>query len=551
MYRFEDTTIRNRTETDLPSEAMKINGVYLEDEIPGYRTLYVLGREMLSPELSAYETGIRDGSTLQSKRYPARTITVGYQLIAEDNTAFRDAYNALNRLLNVENAELIFNDETDKFFTGTPCGAGDVEPGRNAVTSEFDIYCADPFKYSVTEYEVTPSTGGGSTFSIDYNGTYKSYPSMEVDFYEENEAGSSGGSSSSLTGNGDCGYVAFYNDNGKIIQLGDPDEEDTESYAKSQTLVSQSWKGVSSWTTALNSLWTKNAGRVSGSFTSQTGSSGFALSDSSGDYGNYLTAASYGSDSSGYHGPTVTRTLPADSSGAKGAKDWTLSWSMKANIGNSSTANNNCGCIQVLVCCDNDTVVGGMSLFKSGSGSTALLRMYVRTQIVKDVDIDLSYNNPYFGTNNPSKGIETVKSCIITKSGNKVSFNLGGLKYSFTDDGIADLVVTKFTIALGQYKSKPVLPWLGVYSTKFVKNNCDTWGDIPNKFSANDVLTVNCRKGEVLLNDAPAPELGALGNDWEEFYLSPGNNRIGTSYSDWVPDRCAPTFKLRYREVFL
>ena len=49
----------------------------------------------------------------------------------------------------------------------------------------------------------------------------------------------------------------------------------------------------------------------------------------------------------------------------------------------------------------------------------------------------------------------------------------------------------------------------------------------------------------------PAPELGALGNDWENFYLTPGQNQIGFSYSDWVPAGYAPKMGVKYREVYL
>ena len=102
-----------------------------------------------------------------------------------------------------------------------------------------------------------------------------------------------------------------------------------------------------------------------------------------------------------------------------------------------------------------------------------------------------------------------------------------------------------------QYSSLPPLSYNGLYWVKFVKNNCDTWKDIPNKFSANDVVNIDCSKGDVFLNGLLTPALGALGNDWEEFYLQPGVNQIGASYSDWVQDAYAPTFKMRYREVFL
>ena len=105
MYDFIDVT-EIQSGTNLPSEALQINGEYIENIISGYRTLYVSGREALSPELATLETGIRNGSMLQSKRYPARTIIVGYKLEADSNKAFRDAYNQLNSILNVEKMSL-------------------------------------------------------------------------------------------------------------------------------------------------------------------------------------------------------------------------------------------------------------------------------------------------------------------------------------------------------------------------------------------------------------------------------------------------------------
>ena len=114
MYNFVDTTERYPGQ-NLPSEALMFNGNYLENVIPGYRTLYVSGREIINTELTELEVGALDGARYRRKRYPSRTIVVGYQLIAEDNGAFRNAYNKLNALLDEEQATLIFADEPDSF----------------------------------------------------------------------------------------------------------------------------------------------------------------------------------------------------------------------------------------------------------------------------------------------------------------------------------------------------------------------------------------------------------------------------------------------------
>jgi predicted phage tail component-like protein len=766
----------------LPSEALMLNGEFIENLIPGYKTLQVIGREALSAELSTFETGSRDGVGLAYKKYPARYITVRYQLIAESSEAFRNAFNQLAAILNVEEAELIFNDEPDKFFVGTPEEIGEVPGGTNSVIGEFVLFCADPFKYSVQEYEAEPELTDNS-FLIDYNGTYKAYPTLEAEFYNEDEA------EKDLTGDGDCGYVAFFNENEKIIQLGDPNETDTESYAKSQTLVSQKFNTETAWGTVAQTNWATNMGKVSFGAFEQAGSvamkvasyvktispstsgtllsatskkakpnitykvtaqtsgrtetsvnvkvtitttlpgggtstttakvekgakvslnktSLYVSSDASSSVGTktgtyylwdgsvkngriritnsssnvgksgqvtgwvkvsdlnltttttttggatlakgyglkagiqfgsgdwkyvtlkaqsvqwnggshiatlnvevkelaadttiledikfkvertdeedekrnmkigvldetdckdlelstytapvpdnwYLMPDTFGSvaDHKEWHGPSITRTIPADAAGDIGAKNFTFTYKQKMAIGSTSYATQEIGSFQALLVSgsgDNRKVLAGVQVFKTRSGKTAHLRFYVNGKIAFQKEIDLSLNNKYFGNNNSAKKINTVKTSTITKTGNKIQFNVGGIKKTFKNNDIKNAAVNEITFYFGKYGTKPELTYNGLYWAKFVKNNCDTYEDIPNKFSTNDVVTADCQNGEVYLNDTLEPSLGALGNDWEDFYLSPGLNQIGFSYSDWVEDEYAPKFKIRYREVFI
>ena len=224
------------------------------------------------------------------------------------------------------------------------------------------------------------------------------------------------------------------------------------------------------------------------------------------------------------------------------------------SIGSSSYAQQELGAFQALLVSGSGSsrkIVAGVNIFKSKSGKKANLRFYVNNKTVHTMEIDLSINNKYFGNNNSAKGIKTVKTSTITKTGNKVEFNIGGIKKTFKDKGIKDTAVKQVTFYIGMYGTKPALSYNGLYWAKFVKNKCDTWEDIPNKFSANDVVAADCQNGEVYLNDTLTPSLGALGNDWEEFYLTPGLNQIGFAYSDWVDPEYAPKFKIRYREVFI
>ena len=676
MYNFIDVT-DTASESVLPSEAMQINGRYIEDLIPGYRTLNVSGREALSPDVVSYTTGVRDGSKIQNKRYPERIIVVRYQLIAESNEAFREAYNRLGGILDVQDAELIFADETDKYFIGTPCIIGSVDPGRNAVTGEFEILCADPFKYSVIEYEAEPDATAGCVM-LDYNGTYKAYPILEADFYEEDDA------NATLTGAGDCGYVAFFNENEKVVQLGKPEELDsTESYAKSQTLVNSAFNTESAWNQGNPTHWKQNSG-VTPSGMAQGGSVGTgvatyaaattpapttgtlltakstanqpvinykltakasgrtetsvkvevvittSLAKSSNYFGRgyglvghvyiggawrtitlkptsaywsgnsghtvtlsvtvtglsasttllsgikfkvtradslgtagildetncsnltisrftsktaesyYLEATGYGSGT-GWHGATITRTFPADASGVVGATNFTFSYANKFSIGDSNNATAEKGLFQAALVADGK-VIAAAGIHKGNNGKSATLQFYVNGKLVHSESVDVSHGNNRFTAS---------KSTTITKTGQTVSFNVCGIAKSFNDSEIENIAVTSCTFGFAQYSGYTALAYNGLFWAKFVKHNCNTLKNIPNKFSANDVLEADCKSGKIYLNGVLTPSLGTLGNDWEEFYLVPGLNQIGVAYSEWVPAEYAPAFKVRYREVFL
>ena len=129
MYEFVDTN-KAGSKSSLPSEALQIDGAYIENLIDGYRTLYVTGRELLGSEISEREIDLVDGSEYTGKRDTTRSITVGYQLLCASPREFQEKFNKLSGILNKEQAKLIFADEPDKYFIGTKSSVGDVEPGQ-------------------------------------------------------------------------------------------------------------------------------------------------------------------------------------------------------------------------------------------------------------------------------------------------------------------------------------------------------------------------------------------------------------------------------------
>lgn len=160
MYSFVDTNKTPSTSNVLPAEALRFNGKWLDRVIPGFRTLTVTGRETIGAEITTRERTTAHGLRFIRRKYPPRTITVKYQLLADTAADFRAAFNQLNAALDTEEGKIIFNDEADKYFIGTRESMTDPEPGANSVTGEISFYCADPFKYdnAYTEETVTNST---------------------------------------------------------------------------------------------------------------------------------------------------------------------------------------------------------------------------------------------------------------------------------------------------------------------------------------------------------------------------------------------------------
>lgn len=574
MYNFVDT-IEYTSEAVLPAEAMSFNGEYIENLIDGYRTLYVKGRDTLSPEIEIGEVGVRDGAYLKNKRFPARIITIGYQLLAETNTAFRSKFNALNDLLNTEDAELIFADEDDKYFIGTVQGFSDVPEGRNSITSEFEIICTDPFKYSVTEYEATPTLDSGATFSVDYGGTYPAYPTLEADFYESDEEDNR---------DGECGYIAFINGNGIALQFGNTDKTDelaelvnkviSDGYMKQpKRLLTEAFNAVGNW---------NNAGYTTMDTYVRAGSLKCSVFPTTGAYDKAIQANSYGPTSNPqWHGPTACKTIgapPAISGATNPTRSGNFIFSFTARIcanATAATAKKQMGTLQAFLLDANGRPVCGCQIWKPSGSDKGKVRVYVKghSYVKEWVNIDLSYYNKYFGYQKKG-GAKPNLVVTIKKTGGKFEFNVAGLTFSFTDNAHVNTVVQKISFYMAQWGKAPALERLGVYSCYFndtaVNYTVPTASPdivqyltdqlkVETTFSTNDVLVADCQAATVRMYSAQdedalgneRPELGALGNDWESFILSKGTNLVTTDYSAWVLDDYKPTFKLRYRERYL
>lgn len=587
MYSFRDTTDHTVISNPLPTEAVSINGQFIENVLEGYRTLYTKGRESLGAELNTYSVGTADGEKFKNKRYPAREITVGFQLIADTAEEFREKFTNLNNLLSLDEADFIFNDETDKFFSGYPIMNAEVEAGQNSVKGEWKIYCAYPFKRSIAPITLTMAdatvTDTTATFTIDYKGSRPARPVLRAKF-----AGAKSGGSSSE--DGDCGFVAFVDQEENIIQLGNPEILDLDEYTSAETLINKEFVNVSDWTRTGGHTYSGTVtGSVSSSNTTDTYWNGGAGQTQS------YAKPTYGSGT-GLHGAILWKNTA-------GAVNFTLNAVHRLCVNNS----NETGVFEVgAYNHSTGKMVAGFVIDKSGNGTTGVVRYIVNSKQVGTDQIDLSYYNNHFGYCNRTPVYvqqtyydpvqQTYKVQVKTKKKKKKkkyvtksrtvwvartrtvqngwNYTQSNLNSSVQKDGsyvyiqVGNLPLRTFNVPdVAQVVAHDASVFMGTYGTAMHTNMIHSllfrreagvpFAEQPNVFTAGDIVEADCNEATVYIyRDGSIgghlePQYGALGNDWEDFTLTSGSNVIRATWSEWVNPTYKPQIEIEYNEVFI
>lgn len=503
------------TNLPLSEVALSVNDVQIEKEIIGFKTSYVTGREPISSQLIENEIGISDGSRYRYKKDKTRDIVVTYHLVADTLEIHKRLENKLKSLIYEENSKWIFEDEKDVFFTGTVSdftGSKLAVSGLIASAGEITIHCSDPYRYSVKEYEIEPSADDGKTILIDYKGTYKAYPILEATMINDN------------------GFIGYVNDRESILQFGSPDEVDGKSYQKSETLVT-----LVDFINASDDVNGKDVMHPTyGCKGTLTTGTWFGT--------NFLKFGSKGSTVGSANGGLRTINVPADSNGVVGAKNFYSYIHLLFYAGLMGQTGEMC--INYLT--SDNKMIAGINWYKTdASGNAAKYELWANGKLLQVYN----YTTSHLNSQNP--WYWSWGHCDLKKEGGKLTFYWWGNYPSYYIPEVENMECAKIQISIKQWGDRSgnrFMTYAGFDQFTFQKMNVDAWDDVPNKFGKSDILSVNCRSGEVTNRGLPAIDLGAIGNNWEDFYLKPGNNQIRCIYSEWAKQ---PRFKLKYREVFL
>ena len=155
---FVDTTPTQKGGVFIPSEALMINGITIEEQISGYQTLTVTGRGPLPKKITAETPDGRDGQRFIEAYYTTRSIVVAYQIIADTAEDLIAKYSQLATILGNNEFEFNFKDDPDWYYTGTVSATSDLPVGVLAGNGSFTITCSDPHSYSTEKtVEITNS----------------------------------------------------------------------------------------------------------------------------------------------------------------------------------------------------------------------------------------------------------------------------------------------------------------------------------------------------------------------------------------------------------
>lgn len=519
-YKFID--VDDIVETFLPAEAMSYNGVYLENEIEGYRTLNVSGRELLSASIKSSSVDGISGSKYQYKTYPSRTIIVKFQLICDTDRKFREAFNRMNQILSAEQVKIIFNDEPDKYFIGTKEGNTDIEPGKNSVIGEFEIYCADPCKYSTVlkEFEgVIEDDELG--VNVQNNGT----ESATIDY--------------EVTNNAETGYLGIVSEHG-VMEFGKIDEVDGTVYQQNETLAT-----LNDFINAKDDTAGKDAMHP------LYGTSGTLATDSW--HGKtFLKFGSVGTKKGSANGGMRTFILPADSNGDTGCKNWYSYFHLLfyANVMGQT------GEMSISFLTEDNKLIAGCNWYKTDSvGNTASYDFVVYNPDVKSSDAmagkvlkTWNYTTSHLQSQNP--WYWDWGHCDLRKEGSRITFFYYGKNYTYTVPEIENMKCAKVQISIKQWGDRngnKFMYYAGFDNFYIQKMHVDKWNDVPNRYSKHSVLSIDGETSHFFVNGMQKQSEEILGTQY--FKAAPGKTKIKFYVSEWT--KTQPTIKVRIREAWL
>lgn len=369
-----------------------------------------------------------------------------------------------------------------------------------------------PSYYQAINYE--PSTTGISDLlKVKNNGTYKTTPRFI------------------FTTQGENGLVALAKDDGSVLQFGNPEEVDNVTNVVSQQVVSWSFYGSqlptnmevnvpigSSTPYFANDPRTPNI--IQGSWNMDL------------DVDSALPVWVPGETKDVWHGPTLRHVIPLDSAGNRNGE-----FSTHNRFRFYTPGQKHRGRIEYVISDDNVENYLGFVLRDSATTNTNMvMECWYKGKLLKSIKVSRKeFTKDFFEINMyrykkslkwrlvQVKGITNNNTVIIDK---QVEFN-----YNLNEDDTTP--IKYWGVWTERYEnSNYIRPF--VTDTQFRWISTPVVQNIRNYFQDGDIIEIDVKSRQILVNGVVNNELNVVGNQWEKFTLGLGETTIQPIVSSWA-----------------
>lgn len=508
VYDFHDLSPSSQEEPKTyPSEAMLLDGKYIEDQIDGYQTLTVSGRELIGQTLTSTSLGTSDGETLQYSRQPSRTITVKYRLTASSNDAFRLSFKTLNSLLRGNRKKAIFNDDQASYWTVTLSDVDTPDPGTNSVVASFSLFVPDGKAHSVDANRFDFDADGVA--EVANSGTCRTPIDVHATF---------------TTDANSIGFVSADN----ILQFGTaiPEDADDDSTLVPSTKVLNDKMG-----SATKSMWTENLGRIrwrydDGDHTSKIdGALAWAAETvSPSSFGAFDAKATAGY----WHGPTLTRLLTT------AVENVEVVHHVQFKATGTSKQRASCqGLLEINYSdADNNFVFGFEMKDNTNTADSVTYSFFIGDTRMGEYKLPrtvLTRSGGFFGSVSMKKLGNQFTFQLIRLNGSTGKQIWASSVFSWTNTTVAMLKPQLINMFMAQWRDFRSMD-IQVTDTRITQLNTEDDSLIPLTFYAGDELFVDGTSNQVFINGIRNDAYRVIGSS-QMFKADPGTTEI-TAVSD-------------------
>ena len=471
----------------------------------------------LSPEVvnEIREIGSVSGVEFVYSKHKEKNITIEFEINHRTARQLREFRRSVAGILrSKEPKELIFSDEPYLYYNAILSGEPRLDEEYLTSTGALIFLVPDGLAHSTVEktFPASLNAEGILEATIVNRGT-EAVP-VSYEFVHKHE-------------NGYLGIVSQYG----VMQYGRVEETDWENYKQNEKLVRLSDLSALPDDPGTNYMHPNHV--MSGSLVTETIGGKPCLR---------LRSKPNAAGSGKWIGAMKTLTVPADSEGHKGAKNFYCylnHWFETGLMGQTAEQS-------IAFLTGDNHVICGYSLYKADlTGNTAWLEFWLNGKIVRSISFAPSSSdnaNPF----NNGRGHNDIR-----KEGDKVTFYWFGSYPSYRSSAIRNMECKKIQVAFTQFDSRGLgneyVTRNYLRSLEFQKMGVEKWRDVPNRYQEGDVVSIDGEAARVYVNGMANTGDEMIGTKY--FHVPPGETKVQFYYSGFCNP--APVVTARIKEAFL